>query len=328
MRAARRHRPATSRPSWWSPCAPARRWPSSKPRWPSTASAWPFEPPRFARRRRHGGRHGRRRAGRPGARRGRRRCATIVLGATLLNGRGEVLTLRRPGDEERGRLRRRRACSPARWASLGVICEVSLKVLPLPPATRHAALRDGRRREALQQLNGWGGQPLPLNASAWWNGMLVRAPARVRAAAVRAAAQQLGGERDRARRWPPLLGRPARPARRVLRRRAARRCDSGATLWRLSVPPTAPPLAAARRAADRMGRRAALARAPRCRRRRCATPRPRPAATPRCSAAASAVRRVRAAVSAAGPHPPRAEARLRPRRRVQPRPPVPGSVRP
>ncbi|MCK7493366.1 MAG: hypothetical protein MZW92_19685 [Comamonadaceae bacterium] len=39
-----------------------------------------------------------------------------VLGATLLNGRGEVLTLRRPGDEERRRLRRLARCSPARWA--------------------------------------------------------------------------------------------------------------------------------------------------------------------------------------------------------------------
>jgi glycolate oxidase FAD binding subunit len=26
---------------------------------------------------------------------------------------------------------------------------------------------------AIRRLNEWGGQPLPLNASAWWDGMLV-----------------------------------------------------------------------------------------------------------------------------------------------------------
>ena len=47
---------------------------------------------------------------------------------------------------------------------------------------------------------------------------------------------------------------------------------------------------------------------------------------PRCSGPRPQRRRVRAAEGAAGPHPPRAEARLRPRRRVQPRPAVPGTV--
>ena len=46
---------------------------------------------------------------------------------------------------------------------------------------------------ALQCLNEWAGQPLPLNASAWWDGMLA---VRLRGAqaAVQSAVQRLGGE--------------------------------------------------------------------------------------------------------------------------------------
>ena len=75
----------------------------------------PFEPPRFG----PGGTVGgmvARRPVRAVARRASARCATIVLGATLLDGNGEVLQLRRPGHQERRRLRRLARCSPARWA--------------------------------------------------------------------------------------------------------------------------------------------------------------------------------------------------------------------
>ena len=52
------------------------------------------------------------------------------------------------------------------WGTLGVITEVSLKVLPLAPA--EATLRFVvDEAEMLQKLNAWGGQPLPLNASSW-----------------------------------------------------------------------------------------------------------------------------------------------------------------
>jgi glycolate oxidase FAD binding subunit len=120
-----------------------------------------------------------------------------------------------------------------------VICEVSLKVLPVPTAT--ATLRfEFDQTKALKQLNAWGGQPLPLSASAWWDGMLVLRLSGARAA-VDAAVQQLGGElvepamaagfwgglRDHSDEF--FLG-------------AKKAIDGGATLWRLSVPQVIGPL--------------------------------------------------------------------------------------
>ena len=88
-----------------------------------------------------------------------------VLGATLLNGRGELLSFG-------GQVMKNVAgydVSRVLAGSLGVlglITEVSLKVLPVPPA--EATLRfECRQGEALDLLNGWGGRPLPLNASCW-----------------------------------------------------------------------------------------------------------------------------------------------------------------
>src|SRR5205085_1414823 len=75
---------------------------------------------------------------------------------------------------------------------LGLIVDVSLKVLPLPAAS--ATLRlDLKASEALALLHRWGGEPLPLNASAWWNGSLIVRLAGA-AAAVRPARQSIGGE--------------------------------------------------------------------------------------------------------------------------------------
>jgi glycolate oxidase FAD binding subunit len=121
----------------------------------------------------------------------------------------------------------------------GVICEVSLKVLPVAPAT--ATLRlEMDAATAIRRLNEWGGQPLPLNASAWWDGMLVLR-LRGAAAAVQSAQQRIGGEL--------IAPESADPFWQGLRDHsdeffvgAARAVDGGAALWRLSVPATAGPL--------------------------------------------------------------------------------------
>jgi len=114
-----------------------------------------------------------------------------VLGATLLNGRAEVLSfggqvMKNVAGYDVARL------LAGSMGTLGVICEVSLKVLPVPVA-RTTLRFDVDQADALRLLNTWGGQPLPLSASAWWQGVLVLRLAGA-AAAVDAAAARLGGE--------------------------------------------------------------------------------------------------------------------------------------
>ncbi len=75
--------------------------------------------------------------------------------------------------------------------TLGVILEVSLKTLPLPPAeiTLHQQCNEA---DALRLMNEWAGQPLPVSATCWTHGDL-----RIRlsgaASAVEAARKKLGG---------------------------------------------------------------------------------------------------------------------------------------
>jgi glycolate oxidase FAD binding subunit len=53
------------------------------------------------------------------------------------------------------------------WGTLGLITEVSLKVLPVAPAEASLMIAGLAQGPALDLLHRWGGQPLPLNASAW-----------------------------------------------------------------------------------------------------------------------------------------------------------------
>ncbi len=164
-----------------------------------------------------------------------------LLGATLLNGQGEVLSfggqvIKNVAGYDVSRL----LCGSL--GTLGVILEVSIKVLPIAPAT--ATLRfDMKQAGALAQLHQWGGQPLPLNASALWNDQLVLR-LRGAVAAVNAADakfQALGGEVI-----PPALAdtfwQGLRDHRDEFFTAAQASVDAGGALWRLSVPQTTPVL--------------------------------------------------------------------------------------
>jgi glycolate oxidase FAD binding subunit len=89
----------------------------------------------------------------------------FVLGAHLLNGQGEWLALggqvmKNVAGYDLSRL------LAGSMGTLGVLTQVSLKVLPQAPA--EATLRFGwSQAEALERLARWRGQPLPLNASCW-----------------------------------------------------------------------------------------------------------------------------------------------------------------
>ncbi len=163
-----------------------------------------------------------------------------VLGARLLNGRGEHLIFGGQVMKNVAGYDVSRALAGS-FGMLGVITEVSLKVLPL--AAGEATLRlPLDQAAALQHLARWRGQPLPLNASAWIadDGGTLWLRLRGAAAAVAAACERLlaeaGGERveDAAARafWQalreqtaPFFTQPPSPAH---------------GLWRLAVKPTAP----------------------------------------------------------------------------------------
>jgi glycolate oxidase FAD binding subunit len=196
----------------------------------------PFEPPHFGAGATVGGMVAAGLSGPPRAAVGSVR--DYVLGATLLNGRGEVLTfggqvMKNVAGYDVSRL------LAGSMGTLGVILEVSLKVLPAAPAT--ATLRFSMdEAQAIAQLNEWGGQALPINASAWWDGTLV---VRLRGAlaAVQAAITKLGGELIEPQHATPFWA-GLRHQHDEFFTKAAAAVEGGARLWRLSVPPTTSPL--------------------------------------------------------------------------------------
>jgi glycolate oxidase FAD binding subunit len=112
------------------------------------------------------------------------------------------------------------------------VLEVSLKTLPIPvaEATLRLEMPEGR---AIEQLNRWGGKPLPLSASAWNDGTLtVRLSGA--AAAVKEAAGKIGGARVEDMQAPKFWN--------GMREQTDRFFRDDAPLWRISVPSITPPL--------------------------------------------------------------------------------------
>jgi glycolate oxidase FAD binding subunit len=88
-----------------------------------------------------------------------------ILGVQILNGRAELLSfggtvMKNVAGYDVSRL------MAGAMGTLGVITEVSLKVLPVAPAEASLVF-ELDQAQALTQLHVWGAQPLPLNASRW-----------------------------------------------------------------------------------------------------------------------------------------------------------------
>ena len=162
----------------------------------------------------------------------------FVLGVKLVNGKGEHLTfggqvMKNVAGYDVSRL------MVGAMGTLGLLTEVSLKVLPIAPL--EATLKfEMPQAQALMQLNTWGGQPLPLNASCWLEeGGVGTLYLRLRgaAAAVESACKKLGGEQlpnaQAAADW-----QLARDQQLPWFKERADTQD----LWRLSVPQTTPAL--------------------------------------------------------------------------------------
>lgn len=161
-----------------------------------------------------------------------------LLGATLINGRGELLSFGGTVMKNVAGFDVSRALAGS-LGQLGLITEVTLKVVPLPAET--ATLRfEMSHAKALCMVNHWGGKPLPIEACFWWNGQLTVRLAGARAA-VQTACESLGGSRvpeeDASKLWKGM-----RDHNSEFFTRAEDAIAGGAQLWRLSVPSTAPVL--------------------------------------------------------------------------------------
>lgn len=149
----------------------------------------------------------------------------FVLGAVLMDGRGEALrfggqVMKNVAGYDVSRL------LAGSLGTLGLILELSLKVLPRPVC--EASLRFAMSEiDALTRLNQWAGQPLPLSASCWHDGVLTIRLSGAEAA-VGAARRALGGDEviDAAAFWTAL-------------RDQTHGFFDGDTVWRLSVPSAA-----------------------------------------------------------------------------------------
>jgi glycolate oxidase FAD binding subunit len=155
----------------------------------------------------------------------------FVLGVVLMDGQGQSLhfggqVMKNVAGYDVSRL------LTGSLGTLGLLLEVSVKVLPRPvaEATLQVPMSQG---DAIKHLNAWGGQPLPISASLWHEGILNVRLAGAQAA-VAAARRLIGGtEADGERLWhaareqslPFFAG-----------------IDTEHPLWRLSVPSTTPPL--------------------------------------------------------------------------------------
>ncbi len=153
----------------------------------------------------------------------------FVLGTRILNGRGEILrfggeVMKNVAGYDLSRL------MAGSFGTLGVMLDISLKVLPCPQAEL-TLTQELSAAEALQRMNEWAARPLPLSG-AFHDGERLCLRLSGAASAVAAAHRHLGGEvvEDAAALW------------RALREHELGFFRHEVPLWRLSVASTAAPL--------------------------------------------------------------------------------------
>jgi glycolate oxidase FAD binding subunit len=155
----------------------------------------------------------------------------FVLGAKLLDGRAQLLrfgglVMKNVAGYDVSRL------LAGSLGALGVLVEVSLKVVPRPAVQRTLCFAMDEAA-ALAQLNRWAGQPLPLSASAWHAGALYLRLSGS-GAGVAAAQRTLGGEQLEEEAGAQLWQQ--------FREQTHPYFAGESALWRFSLPSTAPPL--------------------------------------------------------------------------------------
>jgi glycolate oxidase FAD binding subunit len=156
----------------------------------------------------------------------------LVLGARVLTGRGEVLrfggeVMKNVAGYDVSRL------MAGAYGTLGVLLDLSLKVLPVPAVTRTRVQVCGES-EAIERMGRWAARPLPITATCWDGERLwVRLAGAEQG--VQAAAAVIGGEPVEEVSAVALWGDKIREQGHAF-------FDGNLPLWRLSVPPATPPL--------------------------------------------------------------------------------------
>ena len=151
----------------------------------------------------------------------------FVLGVRMLNGRGQSLrfggqVIKNVAGYDLSRL------MAGAQGTLGVLLEVSLRVLPVPPV-EVTLVHELDAETALATVNRWAGRPLPISAAAH-DGTRLRVRLSGTAAGVAAARAELGGDEDAdgAAWWA------------ALRERTLPFFTGAGPCWRLALPPAAP----------------------------------------------------------------------------------------
>jgi glycolate oxidase FAD binding subunit len=176
----------------------------------------------------------------------------FVLGARFINGLGEHLTfggqvMKNVAGYDVSRL------MAGSWGTLGLITEVSLKVLPVAPAEATLMIAGLAQGPALDLLHRWGGQPLPLNASAWVRDTTAQPVADYLFVRLRGAVAAVQSAIGKMRADATALGAQVRQMAHAEAAQDWRASGEqtlpffdalspDACLWRLSVPQTAPVL--------------------------------------------------------------------------------------
>ena len=153
----------------------------------------------------------------------------FVLGTKVINGRGDTLkfggqVMKNVAGYDVSRL------LVGSFGTLGVLLEASLKVLPRPALEITLGFEMPVAR-AIETMNTWAGQPLPLSAGAH-SGETLYIRLSGTESAVRAAHTRLGGQRLE---HGPTIWEDLREHRRDFFR-------TDQPLWRLSVPPATRPI--------------------------------------------------------------------------------------
>jgi len=157
----------------------------------------------------------------------------LVLGARVLTGRGQVLrfggeVMKNVAGYDLSRL------MTGAYGTLGLLLDVSLKVMPIPAAQR-TLVQEQPPSEAIRLMNAWAATPLPIKATCWDGERLYVRLAGAEAALARAA-ETIGGETvaDQDELWHTRIREQGHDFFTFL--------TGEAELWRLSLPSATPHL--------------------------------------------------------------------------------------